>query len=387
MTLLPTRFFDHFLQMRYREGPLPGLVMALPVEARPTERKPAVEPAVEPTERKRAVEPTERKRAVEPTERKPEAVEKIEAPTERKPPEEALLMAIAERVNEKQRVSYGVLIIVSDDEIHHQNKPSFVGPCPWKPASSSYVLCVRCYISYQMRVLMYHMLKFRPGSPDQEETIKELASSLSPREFGILRSQRTFTNEVYRVYAAGKRPAARRIMANYSTILSFLSDVHPAGDVNERRWSPPKGGASTATEREETEMEVIWREVKEETGMEPHQYRIVDTKQPIELEYISRDGYFRFRLKLYIAQLTEDIPFPRYYESGASPLIPKPALSDEIDRVALIPISLLDRFLPSTYGLKLQKQLQMRLGKETIPPVDEMDWAERDGVGSTRENG
>lgn len=198
--------------------------------------------------------------------------------------------------------------------------------------------------------------------------VKAMIETLSPREFGILRSSKRFEAEVRRAYSNGKDRHAPAVMKGYAVIKPFLSTLKPDSNAKEFRWSPPKGGP-LSNGSEETHLEVVIRETEEETGLTPEQYKITDLHSPFIIQYQAYDC--NFQLVLYMGQLRELIPFPFHYENSTDPRVPIPLMKQEIARTALIPINLLHEYFPLEYGACLRDMLTQRLEIAMVPkPID-----------------
>ncbi|MFA5091229.1 MAG: NUDIX domain-containing protein [Candidatus Paceibacterota bacterium] len=318
-------------------------------------------------------------------------------------------LLIAQPREKGSRCSYGLLIVVKDKQL---------GPS---------VLCVQQHISYSFRELMYklaclnrfisapmHLAVASKGhrseeklriveaavpssslppqcSPVEEKTtttttnpryslgmpslakpaaatmidaigeINSLVSKLSPREYGILRNAEQFEAEVRRAYTGERKRHIMRVLHAYGAIKHSFAQLKPDLKAKERRWSPPKGGACTDG-RIETELDVVMRETWEETGLRVDQYRIIDPHRPVTCDYDVNGNHMR--VVLYVGQLVEHIPFPPFNEGNAPPSVPKPVMKDEISRTGLMPIHLLDEYLPEQYGKKVKEALLRRLMEE-----------------------
>lgn len=184
--------------------------------------------------------------------------------------------------------------------------------------------------------------------------LRKLISSLSPREFGILTNANQFETEVRRAYLGGREKYIARVLHAYEAMKSSILKLKPDLKAKERRWSPPKGGARTDGV-EESELDVIMRETWEETGLRPDQYSIIDPDSPIKCEYEIYNSHLS--ITLYRGKLTSDIPFPMFNEGDFPPSVPRPMMPEEISRTGLIPLTLLDEYLPVQYGSKVKAEL------------------------------
>jgi 8-oxo-dGTP pyrophosphatase MutT (NUDIX family) len=151
-------------------------------------------------------------------------------------------------------------------------------------------------------------------------------------------------------------------MAGHRNILAHLKPREKLSPhVKERRWSPPKGGP--VNHLKETIKEVIQREVREETGLFPNQYRILDLP-PIELSYTSGDNAFFISLELFFAILNPDVTVRRYDEETGTSTKLAPVCTNEVERVANVPLEKLSELYPLEYGPPLVEQILKRLSAD-----------------------
>jgi len=194
--------------------------------------------------------------------------------------------------------------------------------------------------------------------------IRDLASSLSARELGILRSGRCFEEEVQKIYANGRQKIIPKVMRAYAMIHSIFFQLRPDLTARERRWSPPKGAANET----ETIRDAVQRETWEETGLHRGQYELSDSDAPFVYEYAANGR--QHCLVLYVGHLRTEVAvpliFPLYNEGSKQANLPFPAMSDEIARTGLIPVASVDEFVPLQYGQALKAYLIERLLEHSI---------------------
>ena len=273
---------------------------------------------------------------------------------------------LAETSTKKHRTAYGLLILSTDETLRLHNQSALQSVTAGE--SAAYVLCVQQYVSYPFRAFLYKLARYARDSSKRGQAIEEivqLCSKLSSREHAIIRNQGRFSAEVRRTYANGREKYISDVLHAYSELRHRLSEISPSRDAKERRWSPPKGGAFSSPQ--ETHLEVIAREVLEETGLSSDKYTITDPRHPLVHEYTAYGK--SYKLVLYIGRLTADVPFALFNESPVECGLPAPMMQNEIARTAYIPVSMLDEYLPAQYGDWLKTELSVRLtGKQLDIP-------------------
>jgi 8-oxo-dGTP pyrophosphatase MutT (NUDIX family) len=195
--------------------------------------------------------------------------------------------------------------------------------------------------------------------------IEKIAATLSPREMGILRSPKRFEEEVRRKYRGGRMRFIDQTLRNYAAIKHIFYGISPDPRAKERRWSPPKG-APLGNKVPETHLDVLVRETYEETGLCFANYQIRWPDSPFVFTYVVFGC--TYKMVFYAGRFVKDFPYPLFNEAStncftSSTSLPMPIMPDEIERVALLPISLFCEYFPREYGSALQQQLEDKLNQ------------------------
>lgn len=251
--------------------------------------------------------------------------------------------------------------------------------------SFRYVLCCRQRYSLHFRALLAAMHRGRPSYGGvAEDSLDRYVARLPPRELGIIGGRSLFIEAVSGVYASKMRDRGAidanaaasshvaQIMRRYGEVAGIARRMHGAGAMDdEKQWSPPKGGAA-ALPAIETCIEAAMRETREETLLDADDYAIVSEIPPIVRFYSRADDVpttassavsavaagswrapaasaastfpYHFAIVLYTAVLNRDAY--EKIDGNMASIIAR----QEIDNVALQPVSGLAKRLPSEYG-------------------------------------